>query len=196
MSVVQRWRNPAVVHGMELWFGGISQIQSSLSIHRVLVPGPLTNAKLIIFKILIQHWKRPWCQERLRAGEGGDKRWEGWMASLTWWTWVCAAPGDSEGPGSLMYCSPWVRKESDLTYWLNNNNTAKWVLVFLGSTSVDSNSICGWLNLYRCNTQIGRMDCTLPEPGSTLWRTDLECENSKRTQLTILCFFPVAKGRG
>ena len=46
------------------------------------------------------------------------------------------------------------------------------------------------------SVQMWRMDCTLPEPGSTLWRTDLECENSKRTQLTILCFFPVAKGRG
>ena len=28
------------------------------------------------------HWKRPWCWERLKAGEGGDRRWDGWMASL------------------------------------------------------------------------------------------------------------------
>ena len=35
------------------------------------------------------HWKRPWCWERLRAGGEGDNRgWDGWMASLTWWTWV------------------------------------------------------------------------------------------------------------
>ena len=35
------------------------------------------------------HWKRPWCWERLRAGgEGGDRWWGGWMASLTQWTWV------------------------------------------------------------------------------------------------------------
>ena len=33
--------------------------------------------------------KRPWCWERLRAGEEGDDRgWDGWMASLTQWTWV------------------------------------------------------------------------------------------------------------
>ena len=38
----------------------------------------------------LTHWKRPWCWERLKAGvEGDDKRWDGWMASLTWWTWVC-----------------------------------------------------------------------------------------------------------
>ena len=35
------------------------------------------------------HWKRPWCWERLRAGgEGDDRGWDGWMASLTRWTWV------------------------------------------------------------------------------------------------------------
>ena len=37
----------------------------------------------------LTHWKRPWCWERLRAGgEGVDRGWDGWMASLTWWTWV------------------------------------------------------------------------------------------------------------
>ena len=35
------------------------------------------------------HWKRPWCWGRLRAGgEGGDRGWDGWIASLTQWTWV------------------------------------------------------------------------------------------------------------
>ena len=35
------------------------------------------------------HWKRPWCWERLRTrGEGGDRGWDGWMASPTQWTWV------------------------------------------------------------------------------------------------------------
>ena len=35
------------------------------------------------------HWKRPWCWERLKAGgEGDDRGWNGWMASLTQWIWV------------------------------------------------------------------------------------------------------------
>ena len=35
------------------------------------------------------HWKRPWCWETLRAREeGGDRGRDGWMVSLTQWTWV------------------------------------------------------------------------------------------------------------
>ena len=37
----------------------------------------------------LTHLKRPWCWERLRAGgEGDDRGRDGWMASLTQWTWV------------------------------------------------------------------------------------------------------------
>ena len=37
----------------------------------------------------LTHWKRPWCWERVRAGGEGDNRgWDGWMASLTQWRWV------------------------------------------------------------------------------------------------------------
>ena len=28
------------------------------------------------------HWKRPWCWEGLRAREGDDRGWDGWMTSL------------------------------------------------------------------------------------------------------------------
>ena len=39
-------------------------------------------------------WIRPWCWERLRAGgEGDDRGWDGWMASLTRWTWVWVDSG-------------------------------------------------------------------------------------------------------
>ena len=34
-------------------------------------------------------WKRSWCCKRLRLrGEGDNRRWDGWTASWTQWTWV------------------------------------------------------------------------------------------------------------
>ena len=37
----------------------------------------------------LNHSKRPWFWEWLKAGgEGEDRGWDGWMASLTQWTWV------------------------------------------------------------------------------------------------------------
>ena len=37
----------------------------------------------------LTHLIRPWCWESLRAvGEGDDRGWDGWMASLTQWTLV------------------------------------------------------------------------------------------------------------
>ena len=37
------------------------------------------------------HWKRPWCWGISGAGgEEDDRGWDGWMASLTQWTWVWA----------------------------------------------------------------------------------------------------------
>ena len=37
---------------------------------------------------------KDWCWEGLGAGgEGDDGGWDGWMASLTWWTWVWVNSG-------------------------------------------------------------------------------------------------------
>ena len=47
------------------------------------------------------HWKRPWCWERLKAGEGEDRGRDGWMASPTQWTWVWANPGKWWRTGKL-----------------------------------------------------------------------------------------------
>ena len=45
----------------------------------------------------VKRWlvrKKLWCWERLKAGGNGDDRgWDGWMASLIQWTWVWASSG-------------------------------------------------------------------------------------------------------
>ena len=52
-------------------------------------------------------WKRLWCWEGLRAGgEGDDRGWDGWMASLTRWTWVWVNSGSwwwTGRPGVLWF---------------------------------------------------------------------------------------------
>ena len=60
----------------------------------------------------LTHWKRPWCWERLKAGgEGDDREWDGWMASLTQWTWVWVDSGSwwwTGRPGMLWFMG-WQR---------------------------------------------------------------------------------------
>ena len=55
----------------------------------------------------LTHWKRLWCWEGLKAGgEGDDRGWDGWMASLTRWTWVWVNSGSwwwTGRPGMLRF---------------------------------------------------------------------------------------------
>ena len=54
----------------------------------------------------LTHLKRPWCWERLRAGEGDNRGRYGSMASLTQWPWVWVGSGSwwwIERPGVLQF---------------------------------------------------------------------------------------------
>ena len=81
----------------------------------------------------LTHWKRLWCWERLKAGgEEDDRGWDGWMASLTQWTWVWVNSRSwwwTGRPGMLWFMG---RKELDVTGWLNWTE----VLIFLTVTMV------------------------------------------------------------
>ena len=60
-------------------------------------------------------WK-DWGQKE--KGEKDDEMvgWHHWLNRHE----VEQTPGDSEGQGSLLWCSPWDHKESDITKWLKN----------------------------------------------------------------------------
>ena len=72
--------------------------------------------------------KKLWCWEGLRAGrEGDDRGWNGWMASLTQWTWVwvnsrscwwTGRPGVLQFMGSQRVGHDWAT-ELNLTKYLN-----------------------------------------------------------------------------
>ena len=47
----------------------------------------------------LTHLKRPWCRERLKAGEGDDRGWDGWIAPPDGFAFK-QAPGGGEGQGA------------------------------------------------------------------------------------------------
>ena len=73
---------------------------------------------LVTWSEELTHLKRHWCWERLKAGREGDNRgWDGWMASLTQWTWVwvnfrswwwTGRPGVLQSVGSQRVRHDWV----------------------------------------------------------------------------------------
>ena len=71
--------------------------------------------------------KRPWCWESLRAGgEGDDREWDGWKASLTQWTWVWVKSGSwwwTGRPGVLRF----MGSQRVGHYWATELN---WTLLF------------------------------------------------------------------
>ena len=82
-----------------------------------------TNSEYSLEGLMLKpQYFAPWCWERLKAGgEGGDRGWDDWMASLTQWTrawansrrqWRTRKPGVLHSMGL---------QESDMTEWLNNN---------------------------------------------------------------------------
>ena len=79
----------------------------------------------------LTHLKRPWCWERLkRGGEGGDRGWDGWMASPTPWTWIWVNSGSwcwTGRPSMLQFMGS---QRVGHTEWLNNKITAGKCLSF------------------------------------------------------------------
>ena len=134
---------------------------------------------LIIIKIPVlatsreelTHWKRLWCWEGLGAGgEGDDRGWDGWMALLTWWTWVWVNSGSwwwTGRPGVLRFMgSQGIAKGRT---WLSNWSELKQPIANITLTVKDwifssqeleqykdvyfhhSYSTQGWM-FYPCNT--------------------------------------------
>ena len=75
------------------------------------------------------HWKRRWCWESLKAGGEGDNRgWDSWLASLTQWIWVWANSRRWWTTGKPGMLQSMGHKESDKAEWLNNNKGIKFTV--------------------------------------------------------------------
>ena len=71
----------------------LKEISPEYSLEGLVLKVKLQNFAKSIGCEELTHWKRPWCWERLKAGEGGDRGWDSWIVSLTQWTWVWASSG-------------------------------------------------------------------------------------------------------
>ena len=94
----------------------------------------------------LTHLKRLWCWEGLGAGgEGDDRGWDGWMASLTWWTWVwvnsgswwwTGRPGVLKFMGSQKVGHDWVTElswtELNITRWTVSLHWLQAAFIFQG----------------------------------------------------------------
>jgi len=69
---------------------------------------------------------KDWGQEK-----GNDRGWDGWMASMSQWTWVWANSRREWRQGSLACCSPWDRRVRH-NLVTEQQHTCVCVLVFEG----------------------------------------------------------------
>ena len=122
------------IDGFELWcWRRLLRVlwtarRSNQSILKEISPGISLEGMMLKLKLQyfghlceeLTHWKWLWCWEGLWGGGEGDNRgWNGWMPSLTRWTWFWETLRVGDGHGCLACCDSWGRIESDTTEWLN-----------------------------------------------------------------------------
>ena len=112
--------------------------KSVLNIHRKCWHWSWSSNTLANWWEELTHWKRPWCWERLKVGgEGGDRGWDGWMASLTQWTWVWVDSGRWwwTGKPAVLWFMGSQRVRHD---WENELNWNERILFFILTVSNQS----------------------------------------------------------
>ena len=119
--------------------------------------GLILKLKLQYFGHVMQRtdsFERPWCWERLKAGGVGDnRRWDGWMASPTQWTWIWVNSGSLWWTGRPGCCSPWGQRASDRTErlnWTDERSCYLFVCLFVLSFIVKHFDYCLWGKWYLC----------------------------------------------
>ena len=111
--------------------------RSNQSILKEISPG--CSLEELMLKLKLQYFghlmrradsfERPWCWERLKAGGEGDNRgWDGWMASLIQWTWFWVNSGSwwqTGRPGMLWFTGS-QRVKHDWATELKGERKGRW----------------------------------------------------------------------
>ena len=86
-------------------------------------------------------WKDPDAGKDRRREEKGTTEDDGWMASLTRWTWVWVGSRSWWWQGSLACCSLWGCKELDTIEWLNWTELSCHMSLNSSRTEVTTNTV-------------------------------------------------------
>ena len=116
----------------------------------------------------LTHWKSLWSWEGLGAGgEGNDRGWDGWMASLTQWMWV------------------WVNSRSWWWAWRPG------VLRFMGSQRVGHDWVTelNWIWLKCENSIIDWTECHSPKSSPAPSPNNPVCKIANETQMYRTVFW-------
>ena len=75
----------------------LKEVSPKYSLERVILKLKLQYFGHLMWRI--DSFEKTLCWERLKVGEGDDRGWDDWMASLTQWTWVWVNSGSWQQTG-------------------------------------------------------------------------------------------------
>ena len=132
--------------------------------------GPEYSLEGLMLKLKLQYWqpdaknwlnlKRPWCWERLKAGEGDDRGWDCWMASLTQWTWIwvnsgswwwTGRPGVLQSMGSQRVGHNWV---TELNWTDQRPWWSHWWELYIVESSQENGELGEWRFTCSCKKKL------------------------------------------
>ena len=160
----------------------LKAISLEYSLERLMV-----KLKIQYFDHLIQRtvsWEMTLMPERLMVGgEGDDRGWDGWMASLTQWTWVWAGSGSWWWTGKPVMLKS-MRSQRVGHYWATVLNRQQWfppkirVLGHFGMAGVITGLLVDTPRFVACSTGLSLIISGLRLP-CVVWLSCFSVEASR-----------------
>ena len=115
---------------------------------------------------LLEKKKKPWCWKRSKAGEGDNRTWDGWMASLTQWTWGWASSGGWwwTGRRGVLQSMGCQKSQTRLSYWTELMNWCEtWTIKNAKCHGTDAFKLWCWRRLLKIPWIARRSNQSIPK---------------------------------